>query len=412
MSHEIIVEGYSPTTAQMQIIDAATDDTTKFIIACFGRQAGKSYTGMNLILKWALENNATISMWVSPVYSQAKKVFNELEVLVKDTGLLEMVNRSELSLTFINKSKIIFRSGEREDTLRGYTLDYLVVDEAAYIKDQVWDRVLRQTLFVKGKKALFISTPKGRNWFYTLAMKGVSNDNPLYKTLKATSYDTPFITPEELSEAKLSLPETIYKQEILAEFIDDGGEVFSNLKSICNLHFYPSQETTGKYYAGIDFGRQDDYTVMIILNEKGEMVDFYRERQRSWEVIISDIVMRLRKWRPQVFAEINSIGDVLYENIRKQYPAVQPFLTNQASKQNAVEDLILAMNEEKIRLPNKDLNGDLYNELSVFTYSYSPKSRKVSYGAPNGLHDDCVISLSLAYQAFKKKMNHGSYVIR
>ena len=77
-----------------------------------------------------------------------------------------------------------------------------------------------------------------------------------------------------------------------------------------------------------------------------------------------------------------------------------------------IEDLIMSMNEDKIKLPTQDLNPDLYKELSVFTYEYSPKTRKVKYGAPNGFHDDCIISLALSYQSLKNKISYGKYVVR
>ena len=412
MIKQLTVQGFTPTKKQKEIIDACLAQDIKYIIGCFGRQAGKSFTAMNLLLKWSLEDNGSVSMWVSPVYSQAKKVFTELTQTIAGTGLTKSVNKSELTITFINGSVMYFRSGEREDTLRGYTLDYLVIDEAAYIKDEVWNTVLRPTVLVNGKKVLFISTPKGRNWFYNLAMRGYSDEYPQYRTFHATSFDTPYITEDELIEAKLSLPDTIYKQEILAEFIDDGGEVFSNLKNVCVLSNYPNYDPSKKYYAGLDFGRQNDYTVLIVLNGDGEMVDFYRERQKSWDIIISEVVNKLKKWRPVCFAEVNSIGDVLYEQIKKQYPSVQPFITNNDSKQNLIEDLIMGMNEDKLKLPSPDANADLYKELSVFTYEYSPKTRKIKYGAPIAFHDDCVISLALCYHSFKKKATYGTYVVR
>jgi len=412
MNKHITVQGFSPTKKQKEIIDACLSPQLKYIIGCFGRQAGKSFTAMNLLLKWGLEDNGSICMWVSPVYSQAKKVFTELTNTIAGTGLTKSINKSELTITFINGSVIYFRSGEREDTLRGYTLNYLVIDEAAYIKDEVWNTVLRPTVLVQGKKVLFISTPKGRNWFHTLAMRGMSDEYPQYKTFFATSFDTPYITEEELIEAKLTLPETIYKQEILAEFINDGGEVFSNLNVNCVLQHYPPYSPEKKYYGGLDFGRQNDYTVLTILNSEGEIVDFYRERQKSWDIIISEVVMKLKKWRPVVFAEVNSIGDVLYEQIKKQYPSIQPFITNSDTKQNMIEDLIMCLNEEKLKLPTQELNSELYKELSVFTYEYSPKTRKIKYGSPNGFHDDTVISLALSYHSFKKKLTYGTYVIR
>jgi hypothetical protein len=412
MVKEIEVQGFTPHPKQKELIDICLDDKIKYIIGCTGRQFGKTFLAINILLKWALEDNGSTLMFVSPVYSQAKKVFAELSDIIAETGLTKSINKSELTIQFINGSTLYFRSGEREDTLRGYTLDYLIIDEAGYIKENVWKTVLRPTTLVKGKKVLFISTPKGRNWFYEVAMRGMGDEYPQYRTFQASSFDTPYISYEELEEAKLSLPEPIYRQEILAEFIDDGGEVFGNIKESCVMDHYPQQNASERYYAGLDFGRQNDYTVLTILNSNGEVVEHYRERQKSWDLIVSEIVAKLRKWKPVCYAEVNSIGDVLFENIKKQYPGIQPFVTNNESKQNMIEDLIMGMNESKLRLPTQELNGDLYRELTSFTYEYSPKTRKVKYGAPSGFHDDCIISLALSYHSFKRKATYGKYVIR
>ena len=219
MSNLIEVQGFTPHEKQKEVVDLCLDDTLKYIVCTTGRQFGKTFLAMNILLKWALKDNGSISMFVAPVYSQSKKVFSELVLAIEDSGLTLSINKSELFITFINGSIIYFRSGEREDSLRGYTLDYLIMDEAAYQKEAVWKTVLRPTVLVKGKKVLFISTPKGKNWFNEIANMGYSEDYPQYKTFHATSFDTPYITKDELQEAKLSLPDNIYKQEILAEFL-------------------------------------------------------------------------------------------------------------------------------------------------------------------------------------------------
>jgi hypothetical protein len=412
MNKQLTVQGFTPHTKQKELIDICLDDTTKYIIASVGRQWGKSFLAMNVLLKWVLEDNNSRAIWLAPIYGQSKKVFQELSNLLSNTTLTKSINKSELTITFINGSVIYFRSAEREDNLRGNTLDYLIVDEAAYIRDTVWSQVLRATVLVRGKKVLFLSTPRGRNWFYEMALRGESEDYPQYKTYKGSSFDSPYISEEELLEAKMSLPESIYRQEILAEFLEGSGEVFSNLKLNCVLTSYPQLMSDKKYYAGLDFGRQNDYTVLTILNSEGEMVDFYRERQKSWDIIISEVVNKLRKWKPVCYSEVNGIGDPIFETIKKQYPSIQPFVTNSDSKQNLIEDLIMSLNEEKLKLPSPELNADLYKELSVFTYEYSPKSRKVKYGSPSGFHDDTVISLALSYHSYKKKASYGSYVVR
>jgi PBSX family phage terminase large subunit len=408
----IEVQGFTPHKKQQELIDICLDDKTKYIIASVGRQWGKSFMAMNVLLKWALEDDASISMWLAPIYGQSKKVFQELSNLLSNTSLTKSVNKSELTITFINGSIIYFRSAEREDNLRGNTLDYLVVDEAAYIRDTVWNQVLRATVLVKGKKILFLSTPRGRNWFYEMALRGDSEDYIQYKTFKGSSFDSPFITEQELLEAKMSLPDSIYRQEILAEFLEGSSEVFSNLNINCILTEYPNKNSEDRYYAGLDIGRANDYTVLTILNSKGEVVKIYRERQNSWNIIVSEVVKHLRDFNARCNVEVNGIGDPIYEQIRKQYSNIEPFTTTNDSKQNIIEELILGLNENKIKLPSQELNTDLYKELSVFTYEYSPKSRRVKYGAPNGFHDDMVMSLALANDCLKKKINFGKYVVR
>jgi phage FluMu gp28-like protein len=412
MNKEVVVKGFTPHPKQNDLITLCLDDTTKYIIASVGRQWGKSFLGMNILLKWVLEDNGSVGMWVAPIYQQSKKVFEELSKGLAGLGLTKSMNKSELTITFINGSTIYFRSAEREDNLRGYTLDYLVVDEAAYIKDNVWSEVLRATVLVKGKKVLFLSTPRGRNWFYNLSLRGDSDDYIQYKTYKGSSFDSPFITEQELLEAKMSLPENIYRQEILAEFLDSGGEVFSNLNTNCTLTQYPNKDTNDRYYAGLDIGRANDYTVLTILNTKGEVVRIYRERQNSWNIIVSEVVKNLREFNARCHIEVNGVGDPIYEQIKKQYSNIEPFVTSNDSKQNIIEELILTLNEQTIKLPTQELNADLYKELSVFTYEYSPKTRRVKYGGPTGFHDDMVMSLALANDCLKKKVNFGKYVVR
>lgn len=405
------VVGFTPHADQRRVIDAIEKGEEKYFILTTGRQWGKTLLGMNLILKWALTKQNSMNMWVSPVFSQSKKVMEQLIMAIAGSPVVQSINKSDLEIKLINGSKIIFRSGEREDTLRGYTLDTLVVDEAAFLKENIWNQVLKQTVMVKGEKILFISTPKGKNFLYSLHIRGLDENQNQYRTLKGTSYDTPFISEQELIEAKKSLPEDIYRQEIMAEFIDSGGEVFKNLDLFCNLNQWNPPVQSKKYYGGIDFGRQNDYTVLSIFDEQGNLVFIYRERQKPWSVIVDDIVKHLSRYGATALAEVNSIGDVLFEQVKKKYPKVIPFTTTQATKQNIIEDLIYAMNENQISLPSKELYEPLYNELSTFSYDYNPKSRSVRYGAIDGAHDDIVMSIAIGYNALKSRRSSGSYKI-
>ena len=409
--NKIEVKGFTPHLDQLSKIELIENPNVKYITLTTGRQWGKTMLAQNLLLKWGLENNSSTLMWVSPVYSQCRKVFTDIVNAIEGTPILKSANKSNLNIILVNGTKLLFRSGERQDTLRGYTLDYLIVDEAAYLRDDVWNLVLKQTTLVKGKKVLFISTPKGKNYFYRLAARGLSEDDPSYLTLVGSSYDTPYISNDELEEAKRTLPEDIFRQEILGHFIDSGGEVFTNIDNYCVLDNWELPVSTNKYYAGIDFGRQNDYSVLTIIDENGKVVYVYRDRHKSWDDIIKNMADKLKQYKAQAQVEINSIGDVLFENLKKLYPNIHPFLTSSSSKQNIIEDLIYATNELKVSLPTEALFSPLYQELKLFTYEYSMKTRNIKYSAPQGAHDDTIMSLAIAYNTIKERKTKGVYNI-
>jgi hypothetical protein len=390
---------FKPHAKQRECINRIEETDCKYIVIDCGRQFGKSLLATNLLLKWVLENPNSVGFWVSPIYSQAKKVFDEMVKALKPTGLIKSFNRTEVRIIFNNGSTLHFKSAEKPDNLRGYTLDYLVMDEAAFMRDAIWNEILRAATLVKGKRILFISTPKGKNYFYTLYNRGVSDDYPEYLSLKYTSYDTPFITTEEIDEAKQTLPDDIFKQELMAEFIDDGGEVFRGYSVSQMIHRWTEPVETERYWAGIDLGRQNDFTVLTIVNNFNQVVFVYRERRTNWATITDNIVSILQKYNAKAIVEVNSIGDVIYEQIYRKYRKVEPFHTTNSNKDEIINNLIVAINDHTLILPTKELFEPLDTELRVFTFEYSTKSRKIRYFAPAGHHDDCVMSLAFALEA-------------
>jgi phage terminase large subunit len=339
----MVIKGFTPHTDQRRVIDAIENTpSAKYITLVTGRQWGKTLLGINLILKWALTTPNSNLMWVSPIYKQSKKVLDDVTVAIAGSPVVTNINKSELEIKFTNGSKILFRSAEREDNLRGVTLDYLIIDESAFIKDTVWDTVLKQTVLVRGKRVLFLSTPKGKNFLYNLHLRGEDKTQDRYLSLRGTSYNTPYITPEELDEARDTLPEDIFKQEILAEFIDSGGEVFKDIDRYCMLPEW-SNPIGKKYYAGLDLGRSNDYTVLTILDEDGNVVYIYRDRHKPWNEIVTNVINHIKRYKATLFVEVNNVGDVIFEQIKNVYQNTYPFVTTNSSKQNIVEDLIYGL---------------------------------------------------------------------
>jgi hypothetical protein len=378
----------------MKIHNSINSGSEKYYILNIGRQFGKTLLASNQLLYWALNNKGIKCAWVSPTYKQCKKVFDEVyKAFAKRPEIYKTVNRSELLLEYASGSTIQFFSAERYDNIRGFTFDYLVCDEFAFMAEQAWTEVLRATVLVKGQKVLLISTPKGRNLFYKLYQ--MDGYNPQYKAFTMTSYDNPIINPSEIDDARSTLPDHVFRQEYLAEFIDGGAGMFKDVQ----ITLVP--ELTGKYYAGIDIGRADDYTVLTILNSKAEMVYCNRWRHMDWSEIVRELSKELIKYNPDTLVEVNSVGDAVCEMIMDSNKTVyvDSFVTTAKSKKDIIENLIVANQDKTLKVLDIDW---LLKEMEVFSYEYNPKTRSVKYSAPFGFHDDSVMSLAIAYESYRR----------
>ena len=402
MSKPISVELYTPHQKQKVIHDSINNDRHKYYVLNIGRQFGKSLLATNQALYWLLNSKCDVA-WVSPIYNQANKVYEQvIKAFASNPDIIVKKDAQKLKCEFINGSTFQFFSAERYDNIRGFTFDYLICDEFAFIDAKAWTEVLRATILVKGKKILLISTPKGKNHFFQLF--NLDGINKQYKSFKMSSYDNPLIDPKEIDDAKLTLPDHIFRQEYLAEFIDGGGSIFTQI----NYNDSPDKDT--KYYAGLDVARADDYTVLSIFNSKGQHVFIDRYRHDSWSNIIDKVSKVINEYNANTFIEINSIGDPVFEMLKQKANPnlIQPFLTTSKSKQDIIEQLAVANQNKDCSFLKIDW---LEKEFEVFTYEYNPKTRSIKYSAPTGFHDDGIMATAIGYEALKKLKIIGQYSI-
>jgi len=390
MSQRLSVQLYNPHKNQAVIHQAINENLNKYFVLNIGRQFGKTMLAMNQLYYWMFNHLGCKCAWVSPVYKQSKKVFEEMVLAFEGTGLIEK-NATELTIK-VGKSSLQFFSAERYDNIRGFTFDYLVCDEFAFMDEAAWTEVLRATVLVKGKKVLLISTPKGKNHFYNLFnLDGV---NEQYKSFQMSSYDNPLINPSEIDDARLTLPDHVFRQEYLAEFIDGGAGIFSPK--------YKEASGGVKFYGGVDLGRADDYSVLSIFNEKGEQVYLNRWRHDTWSNITRQISEQINRFNATVNVEVNSIGDALIDQIKSQCKNpynVQPFVTSAKSKNDIIESLAVATQTDAVTFLPIDW---LQKEFDVFSFEYNAKSRTIKYGAPYGFHDDGIMATAMAHAALKE----------
>lgn len=383
---------FTPHSGQKRIIEGFADSEHKFGIVACGRQFGKSLLGQNLMLYWLLGNKKQRGAWISPIYNQAKKIFQELADA--SNQLIVSSNKADLTITFVNGSTLQFLSAERYDSIRGFSFNYMVIDEAAFIREEGMNEAILPTLSALGKKCFIISTPKSKNWFYNYWLRG-QNNNTDYISFKGVSIDNPYVSPEFILEQEKSLPIDIYRQEYLAEFSEATNDVFRGLDLVCNLNNWDESKTTRDYF-GIDTGMSNDFTVCTVLSESGRCKSILRFNGKTFEESAKTIIDRLQRFNIRGgYVETNGPGQALFELIKKQYRNTKPFYTSQDSKAQGVRKLITDIESQVLELPSKDLMPELYNELSAYTYKVNTNG-KLSFSHPPGHHDDIVDSLWLA----------------
>jgi hypothetical protein len=387
---------FTPHKGQKAIIDNFADSEHKFGVVSTGRQFGKSLLGQNLMLYWLLQSPKQKGAWISPIYNQSKKVFQELFDAAHK--IIKHSNKADLTMEFVNGSTLQFLSAERYDSIRGFSFSHMVVDEAAFIKEIAMQEAIYPTLSALGKKCLIISTPKSKNWFYNLYLKG-SSDNKEYISFRGISTDNPHISSEFIEEQRKSLPPAIFQQEYLAEFSESGNDVFSGVNAICILNEWTTHQSNKRYYAGVDFGIQHDYSVLTIMDDTGRVCRVERINGSSYAEIAKQFSTILRSYRiTGGYAETNGVGLPVFEMLSKEVRKLKGWNTTNSNKAEGIRNLIYDIQEGSLELPAKDFFPYVSNELNSYSYKTGPTGT-VTFNAPSGLYDDCVMSLMLANEA-------------
>lgn len=369
------------------------------MVAC-GRRFGKTELAKVAILEKAL--SCLDCWWVTPTYRMAGHVWRDLRRACRRFGKDVAIHNDEKRIEFALGGSISIRSAHQPDNLRGAGLDYVVLDEAAFMAPEVWSEVIRPMLLDRQGSALFISTPYGRNWFWELYQLGLDAEQPNWRSFHYTSYDNPLIPRDEIDALRSTTSERVFRAEYLAEFIDDDGQVFRGVRDAATAPANAQPVPGRQYVAGIDWGRSNDYTVISIVDaETRQMVALDRFNRVGWELQRGRLQTLCEVWQPAaVWAEENSIGSVNIEALQAEGLPVRPFKMTASSKMPLIEGLALAIERGEIGLlPDETL----LTELTAYEMQRLPGGG-IRFSNPPGLHDDCVISLALAWHGIR----HGS----
>ena len=385
---EVTIELNNPHEGQRAVLES----DARFKVLMCGRRWGKSLISKNISITEALAGR--ITGYVTPTYHLAKVFFDDIAKIIPSE--IAQANKSDLTFKFVTGGEIRFFTGERLDNFRGLRLHNVIIDEAAYIPhlQDAWNNAIRPTLTDFEGKALFISTPRGKDFFYNLYLRN-SGD---WKSFKYTTYDNPFIKVSEIDDAKNSLPMAAFEQEFMAnpaenaanpfgiDFIRQNIQTLSNNNPICY---------------GIDLAKSYDYTAILGLDANGAVCSFDRF-QSDWSTTKAKI--RGLANVPKLI-DATGVGDPIVEELQREDYLIEGFKFTSTSKQQLMEGLVTSIQQGNVKYPD----GIIVDELSIFEYIYTANG--VKYSAPNGMHDDCVCALALANKIFMKSQSMGKYTL-
>lgn len=375
-------------------------DPARVKVVVKGRRFGGTHGLANFVSESLLDGKYKKVLWGDVSLGNAKKYwtryFQPFWKQVPDS--LWAYHKQENEFRY-KDSYIDFRGADYPDGWEGFGYDCIILNEAGIIltNDYLWYNAVLPMSLEHNADIVVLGTPKGkRGLYYELAQRAMKALDG-WKLFKFTSYDNPWIPVDRIKELEATMPSTLARQEIHAEFIDDSGAVFRNVEE-CSTEKELPPEQDESYYMGLDLAKSSDYTVIKIMKANG--VEVYSERFN--DVDWSDQKLRIaaaadRYNRAQILVDKTGVGDPILEDLQNMGLNITGLHFTNESKFNLIKNLILGFENKKIRIINDTTTKE---ELKNFEYKITASAR-IKYEARSG-HDDTVIALALAYYQIRE----------
>lgn len=399
--------GYEPHPAQLEI----HMDRTRFREAICGRRFGKS--------KMAAFEAAIVAIcggwsWaLGPTYELAAVVFDESLEMISGSDFRSLIlsysNAKGSKEIFLSTGgRIISKSSDRAQSLLGRGLDFVVFDEAAEESDPtIQQQRLRPALTDRMGSELIITTPLGEDdWVADMFRRGQDPEFPNWKSWRMASVRNTSIPglSAEIEEARLEIPESVYRQQYLAEFGAGVGAVFRGFRDIATLN---EGEGEGPFVFGLDLARDVDFTVLVILcSRTGNVVHIDRWNRIDWELQEGRVAEIVESYRcVGGVIDRTGVGSRVFELIQGSLPwcTVEGYQFTHLTKATVINQLAVAIEQKALHLLNEEIEmGRLaIGELSAYRFIRT-EAGNIKMSAPPGRHDDIVTALALAYEAAQR----------
>ena len=354
--------------------------------------------------------------WVSPIQDQANKVMKDIEAAFINhqdvfQQLVKRFDRKNNEMYFHNGSFVKFRSADSGDNLRGATLDFIYIDEAAFMRIDFINEVLLPMVTRTSGRVVMSSTFNGKNWYWEWYQRGLVPENKEdIISIKRTYLD---LDDPEVSKTVLGIKKNMTKAQFDQEFLCrpvSADALFSNIEDAVFKH--PNTEEYERIYIGMDIGVAQDYTVLTAMNERYEVVDIdrfhYKEDGLTSETFkrrIKDFYFKHDHKLAAAYFELNN-NDLLFEEITDDdnvYKII-PFQTTAQSKPEIIRNLIKLFEDKIIKIPDYD---ELVKELYDFKSKRNPITGNLQFSNTEGKHDDMVMSLAICAYCAREEQDGG-----
>jgi len=295
--------GITPNSSQHAIINAINNPKYRFVCSAVSRRQGKTYIA-NIIGQLVTLVPGTNVLLMSPNYSLSQISFELQRQLIKHFDLEVLRdNAKDKVIELSNNSTIRMGSVNQVDSVVGRSYDLIIFDEAALVDGKdAFNVALRPTLDKQNSKALFISTPRGRNnWFSEFWQRGFSDEYPEWASIQATYHENPRLSDTDIAEAKKTMSEAEFNQEYMADFNVFEGQVWAFNHETCVADL--SEVETGRMdvFAGMDVGYKDPTAFCVIAydwdKEVYYLLDEYLNSERTTEQHATEIRKLIDKWK-------------------------------------------------------------------------------------------------------------------
>jgi phage terminase large subunit-like protein len=411
-----LILNFKPFSYQEKLLN----DQSKRIIACMGRQTGKTTTIATKAIHYAFTHPKTTTLIISPSLRQSMIMFDKILNFTHSNPLLrKSITRKTRTIIQLSTGSQIIALPCSEHLLRGYTAHLAICDEASFIPETIITEIVYPMLSTTNGTAIFLSTPWDKNHFFYKAFL-----NPTYSTHKIPSTENPLIPQAFLTEMQQNMTKEAYQREYMAEFTEAATSYFQQelirkcIERAQQLGLEPyatleQQIPKAEYYAGLDLGKLQDHSALTIIQKDQETLKLVYHHQFPLQMPYTEVINTLQRVNEKfhlqkLLADQTGLGEPVLDAMQEQgLTCAEGAKLTQDAKTELLTHLKLTMEQNRLAIP---YDKQLCQQINDQQFAYT-RNGKLSFSHPPNTHDDQLWALALAVYATRTQPQPQLWIV-